>query len=227
MGRRSGALGWFVEHWRGVGLVWAGLVVGGTIGWWAGSFTACASGGCQVRVDSIGALGTWVGGLGTIAAVLAAVVAFKGEEDARREEIARLGRTRREQMDRDEEEANRIVVSAQINSTAVYSQVRSVTEFTIAVANNARTSTAHDLTAFSSEWGQIARGCRLDSNARPVSKHVRLGSDRGNQRPEPFPEPQDHAAWSKEVVEGVTIDFEMNDQRWRRVGNTPVERVIS
>lgn len=50
------------------GWVWAVAValLTGVLGWWVGSWTACASGGsCEVRVASVEALGTWVGGIAT------------------------------------------------------------------------------------------------------------------------------------------------------------------
>src|SRR4051812_5248420 len=52
--------------------VWvvAGLLLGGAVGWWAGSWTACSAGGCKIRVDSIEAAGTWVGGLATAAGLV-------------------------------------------------------------------------------------------------------------------------------------------------------------
>lgn len=65
-----------------------GVLIGIAIGWAAGSWTACASGpGCEIRVDSISALGTWVGGLGTVGALIYGVRAFRADVSERERAI--------------------------------------------------------------------------------------------------------------------------------------------
>lgn len=77
-----------MEHWRRVH--WATALLGGVIGglilgWGLGSYATCADGpGCQIRLDSVNALGTWVGGLGTIGALLLGILALRGDANEKR-----------------------------------------------------------------------------------------------------------------------------------------------
>lgn len=53
-------------------------LVTGALGWWVGSWTACASSeGCEVRVASVEALGTWVGGIATAAGLVFAGIQLR------------------------------------------------------------------------------------------------------------------------------------------------------
>ncbi|MFI5732335.1 hypothetical protein ACIA49_19595 [Kribbella sp. NPDC051587] len=98
--RISSVADWVGRHASRLGWALLALVVGLSVGWWAGSFTACAQDKCHARTDAIEALGTWVGGLGTVAAVMFAIVGYRSEERARREdEQTRI----REQIARDDE----------------------------------------------------------------------------------------------------------------------------
>lgn len=69
-------------------MITGGLAVGGTVGWWIGSLAACVDAGvqCSVSVDAVAALGTWVGGLGTVAAVMFAAASFRRERQMERDE---------------------------------------------------------------------------------------------------------------------------------------------
>jgi hypothetical protein len=217
---------WLVQHWRGVGLTLAGFLAGGVTGWWAGSFTACASTGCEVRVASIEALGTWLGGLGTIAAVLAAVVAFRSEESARREQIARLARTRREQEGRDEEDANWVKASVSVFSHRIISDVEQVTSFTLVVTNRALASTAQRVLAHSPKWGTFPSARQLGPD-ETIQKTISLSPDDRSEHLRPFPKPSsaEYDAWRADVLSSITIEFVMNGQRWRRQGEQPAERL--
>lgn len=77
LGRSGGLLGPLI-----------GVVAGFVIGWGVGSWTACAPGpGCEVRVNAIGALGTWVGGLGTVGALIYGVRTFRDDAAERKRAI--------------------------------------------------------------------------------------------------------------------------------------------
>ncbi|MBB1513781.1 hypothetical protein H5399_14400 [Tessaracoccus sp. MC1627] len=62
-----------------------GFAAGGALGWWAGSFATCAAAAvqCQASVDAIAAVGTWVGGLGTVGAVIYAAATLRRDEQLR------------------------------------------------------------------------------------------------------------------------------------------------
>lgn len=63
-----------------------GVLVGGVLGWLTGSWTSCASSSaCELRVNSVEALGTWVGGLGTVGALLYAAREFSQRNSRGRE----------------------------------------------------------------------------------------------------------------------------------------------
>ncbi|WP_144855488.1 hypothetical protein [Marihabitans asiaticum] len=77
LGRLDGLLGLLI-----------GVVAGIVIGWGMGSWTACAPGpGCEVRVNAIGSLGTWVGGLGTVGALIYGVRTFRDDAAERKRAI--------------------------------------------------------------------------------------------------------------------------------------------
>jgi hypothetical protein len=95
--RRRGqrALDWigrFAGHTVGALL---GLAAGLSIGWLFGSLTACSGTGCKANAAAIEAAGTWVGGLGTIAAVFFATNQFRAEQRHRvQEQMRRDAETR-------------------------------------------------------------------------------------------------------------------------------------
>lgn len=136
---------WLDAHWRSAFLVFVGVVVGAAVGWWLGSWTSCGN-ACEPRVSAIEAVGTWVGGLGTVGAVGFAVIAFRAEERERRaaevqrrdderiererlEESARLERVRLEQEEaaafkRDEKMAALVTIECKWGSTTDTTSMR-------------------------------------------------------------------------------------------------------
>ena len=107
---------WIDHHWRSLLVGVAGVLLGGSVGWWAGSATACVR--CQANAAGIEALGTWVGGLGTVAAVGFAVIAFRSEEQSRRDLERKLLTTRQEQAEHDHREAEQVSISFAVGSSA-------------------------------------------------------------------------------------------------------------
>ena len=76
------------------GPVWAvgAVLLAGSLGWWAGSATACVrGGGCAPNVAAIEALGTWVGGLATAGGLIFAGLELReNRADAQRQRDAEL-----------------------------------------------------------------------------------------------------------------------------------------
>lgn len=225
-----------------------GLLVGGVIGFVAGGWASCApSEACEFKADLAGALGTWVGGLGTIGALIFAVRAFRSEEASRRQEErdrlvaerlrreeaelarAEVQRQRAEEADRDrqaadelERQANLITIRWQVGGTFGPPQNRHANELRAFVLNGASTTSIHHVTGESATYGSLG------------SKHtVRPGESLAREyRFRPFgndgdavPIPADEQGWLSSLAEEVTIEFEMNGQRWTRRGSEPVERL--
>lgn len=155
---------WIDQHWRSVAFGVAGVLIGGVAGWWAGSATACASEGCEANAAAIKALGTWVGGLGTVAAVAFAVVAFRSEEASRREMELRLHSTEEENEKRARNEASQVRVHILIGST----DGTGITEVRVRVSNGTNTTTAYKVEGKHQEFGRLAMVHRIDAGKSHV-----------------------------------------------------------
>lgn len=60
----------------------SGVLAGLCLGWLLGGYTSCRSTtfGCEIRVDIVEAVGTWIGGLGTIMAVIYAALTLRAHK---------------------------------------------------------------------------------------------------------------------------------------------------
>lgn len=211
---------WLVRHWHQIVWLVGGILIGGTAGWLAGSYTTCArsQAGCEVRWESIEAAGTWVGGLGTIAAVLAAVVAFRSEEQARRDQMDQEISESRERLRIARREAGKVQVDAIVGGTAGHE----ITEIRVHVTNGTNTTPAFKLTGSADGLGPLRELHRLDPGEGATTS-FRFGHNSGNQRIDvPMDEHQQYVA---DLAARVEIEFEMNGHRWKRVGSGPVELV--
>ncbi|WP_141401554.1 hypothetical protein [Ornithinimicrobium cerasi] len=69
-------------------VLWVGLgfVLGGVLGWAIGSAATCyeEASSCAVDVEAVGVVGAWVGSLGTVLAIGAAVASYRSMELSRR-----------------------------------------------------------------------------------------------------------------------------------------------
>jgi hypothetical protein len=141
---------WIDNHWRSVLFGVTGFLVGGVTGWWAGSATACVN--CQANTAGIEALGTWVGGLGTVAAVAFAVIAFRSEEQSRRDMERQLLTNRREQDEHDRKEAQDVTISFTTGATIGGDRA---TELRVTVRNGTSTSDVYRLSGNHDDFGTI------------------------------------------------------------------------
>lgn len=223
------------RHWRGLASALGGALVGLVIGFAAGGYLACApSIQCEFRADLAGALGTWVGGLGTIGAVVFAIIAFRSEEASRRrEEQARFDEAERErnvelerriaerqalQQKRELErrDANLVSIAWEfgggVNAT--------ITELRLVVTNGASATSVHHLRGRSIDYGKIgeAHTVKAGDSHRRIYKFGAFGRDG-----DPIPMPDSLPTWLREYAETVTISFEMYGRRWRRKGTSAVE----
>lgn len=196
--------------------IWAGFgcLVGLAIGWWAGSFTACAltEDGCEVRVQAIEALGTWVGGVGTILAVGAAILAFRSEERSRRSSERREANAKLQQSRQALENATRIVVTAKLVSYTG----DDITEIVFEISNGASEVSAFDLTLTHDEYGPFPREHSLDPG-RTVTRPVQFGG-RHNRIVPRVPSMQ-RDEWLRQQLSGAKLKFKMSDVEWLREGD--------
>ncbi|MFC7490052.1 MULTISPECIES: hypothetical protein [unclassified Knoellia] len=194
-----------------------GLAVGVAGGFWWGSYAgACYDdSSCTVRWDAVSAVGTWVGGLGTIAAVLVAARTFQGEEKARRRAARRAALTAAERQNEDQKNAALIRVG-----TSVGSYTRShITELRFAVHNDSTENPVFKVRLQNKEWGIDAQVChRLDAG-HGNTYQVKFGFNSGRESPS-VPE-DDRQAWLDQILEATIMSFEMNDRVWTRRGQSP------
>lgn len=210
---RSRLGGWFDGNASRLGYATAGLLLGLIGGWWAGSYLACSetTAGCEVRPDSIGAAGTWFGAIGTIAAVLTAVAAFRSDERTKREASrrAQLTHEAREQLERDEASMVRVSVEG------YHTQAGRVLSYRVTVVNGADTTPifrlrGHDFTGALKGEHEVAPG-------KSSSTDRRMGTW---QAP---PESRSREEFESWCLKGVSVSFKMNDRFWRREGTGEVE----
>ena len=211
---------WIDRHWRSLLFGVIGLLLGGVVGWWAGSATACQS--CQANTAGIEALGTWVGGLGTVAAVGFAVVAFRSEEQSRRDLERRLLSTRREQDEQDLAEAQQITISFSVGSTFGNGDA---TELRAQVRNGTSSTEMYKLSGAHSEYGTI--GYRHVLKAGDTYTQNYLFGHMNAARPASVPVPVGPAKqqWLHDHLDNIDITFELRDKRWRRRGDQLVEEI--
>lgn len=229
---------WLDAHWRSAFALFVGLIVGAAVGWWLGSWTSCGS-ACEPQVSAIEAVGTWVGGLGTVGAVGFAVIAFRAEERERRaaevqrrkderkerdqvEESARIERLRREQEQvaefaRDEKAAALVTIESNWGSHDGhhFSEIRFI-KF-----NGVSESPAYNVDAVHDRFGPL--GSRTHTLEAGKAETAAL---RG--RPlttNPIAVPADKAAWQRAEADHVTLTFTLRGRRWQRRGSGAVRYV--
>jgi hypothetical protein len=207
-----------------------GLAAGLSIGWLAGSFTACAETKCEANTAAIEAAGTWVGGLGTIAAVLFAVNQFRAEQRHRVEERMRREVEERQaeqaaaaadqaEEDRVRAEADMVVIRARIRTTTG----DDVTGIGVLVENQATRTSIYKLKGTVLGYGPIAEAREvLPGHSSDSTDYGRAGSST-EKLPVRLTDEAARRAFIQSLTAVVSITFEMNDRRWRRVGNDPVE----
>lgn len=235
---------WLQRYGRGLAWGSVGVLLGIVVGFVAGGYLACApSESCEFKADLAGALGTWIGGLGTIGALVFAVVAFRNEEAARRrdeqarieaeaarqveaaaarEEAARereaAAEARQRELERQTSDARRVRIGAQIGGTTG----DTLTEFRAYVRNGTSTVLAHHVTGVSEEFGSLGYEHTLEPGGVLSQRFRGLTISR---RPA-IQLPADKDArdeWLQEQIELVDITFEMHGKRWTRRGTGPVE----
>ncbi|TCC08531.1 hypothetical protein [Kribbella soli] len=217
-------------------LGWAmvALSIGLTTGWWAGAFTtACGPADCHANWDAIEAIGTWVGGIGTVAAVLFAVRAFRSEEAARRDEQAtRVVQMQREQdaefekrlaaardLDRIHTEANMVfgVVTAYVGNRVEIQCIR------VSIRNGANETETFKMSGELPGYGQtrLVHSLAGGQSEQLAAFGQPLGTPT-DQLPKAVPE-ADRARFYEELTAALTITFDMNGRSWRRVGRREAE----
>lgn len=194
------------------------LLAGIAIGWWAGSFTACAGKGCEVRVDSIEALGTWVGGVGTIAALYWAGASHRQREEERREAEARAKLTAQEQQDLYESEAEEVVLSVHFGGGTA--MIADLVRFR--VKNNAIKTPIYKVVCVVEGWPRVAEVREIGPGA--LGEFEYKTSNAKGKLPAPVAAPM-RVKWQDDLLAIMTVTWTMNGIRWTRTANGPVKRV--
>jgi hypothetical protein len=195
------------------------------VGWWVGGFMACISstGGCQVRWESVTALGTWFGAIGTILAFVIAAQAFRADQSARDRAEARASETKAERTEREQREAARVVAAvAWLSSQGVADkgggeQLVRASTLRLVLTNGS---------------GEPARNVAVTSEDFPGWRFSKLqvaASDREQaeirSRGEGWEVPRDQRRVAAKFADGLTIGFDMFGHRWEKRGQGPTERV--
>lgn len=184
----------------------AGLV----LGWLVGSWSTCsaANQGCTIDVAALEAAGTWVGAIGTILAVLAAVVTIKSGEQSRLDMLAAHARDEAAQVARFRAAAKAVRLRAWIEEyhhdvpSLITFKVENTSPLPITAARpiyNHPVLGRFVLTAS----GGVAPGATYE---------VRL------RLPDPIETPED-------IAETSELTFEIEGSLWRRHGPFGVERL--
>jgi hypothetical protein len=212
---------------------WAavGLLGGLAIGWWAGSFTtACGPAECHASWDAIEAIGTWVGGLGTVAAVLFAARAFTSEERQRRQEqearLQQLERRRDAKLERSEAEMKRIRAEAKLVTAAVVKDVTDVVNVRtvrVTLKNNANETPVFQVGGQLPGYGNLNTFHKV-GGGQTVTLAVfgsAMGIPKGN-----LPRTVTGKARAKfyaDLTETLVLTYEMNGRWWTRTGQNQPE----
>lgn len=208
--RRQSRRGWLIWGLLGLGIGLAGGI------WWGSYLGACSGNDqCSARWDAVGAVGTWVGGLGTIAAVLIAVQAFEVEEHARRREERKAQAEAAKALALEQKAAQSVTMNAELGS---YSDDE-VYEVRVYLTNGSRKSSITDVTMDvaaierSFEVREIPPGATQVFSHRPTDgpgfEPLLVGID---ERPDLL----------FDLIDDSTVTFEMNERRWSRTGGQPV-----
>lgn len=196
--------------------IWAGFgcLVGLALGWWVGSFTACVATerGCEVRVQSIEAAGTWVGGVGTVLAVGAAVLAYRSEERSRREEERQKEIAAQQRASQALENAKRVVVTAQVVSYTG----DAITQLAFEIRNGASQTSAFDLNLSHDTYGPFQPEHSL-APGRQVAREVFFGERYQREVPQ-VPRGQ-RDEWLRRQLDQTKLQFVMKNVQWCRVGD--------
>ena len=192
---------------------------GRLVGWWVGSFVSCsrATNGCEVRATSIGAAGTWFGAIGTVAAVLTAVAAFRAGERHKREEdrLALLSDIERENSFA--YEASRVSINCHGN----HKQGARILGYVVSITNGA------DQTPIYRLQGRDFTGPLKGAHELGVGQSASTTRHAGSWSAPPEVPVDNQGAFEEWCARNVTIMFKMNGRYWRRTGHRDAELIDS
>lgn len=229
---------WLDTHWKTLAAAFFGLTVGAALGWWLGSWTSCGD-SCEPSVATIEAIGTWVGGLGTVGAVGFAVLAFRTEQRERRaaeqkrreEEHAereKAAETLRLQTARSEQERAGILARDTTAAALVTIECRygshdghHFTSIQFIKFNGVSESPAYNVDAIHDRFGPL--GSRTHTLAAGEKETFTVPGQLLTATP--IEVPNDFTAWQLEQANQVTLTFTLRGRRWQRRGSGLVEYV--
>jgi hypothetical protein len=222
-------------------------LVGLVVGFIAGGYLACSpASACEFKADLAGALGTWVGGLGTIGALVFAVIAFRSEEESRRrdehariraeaarqveaaaarDEAARVREERaeiaRREIERDKSQARRVLATIQIGANSA----NRILTVHLDIYNGTDAIPIHKLGGTVEGLGPIEYRETLGPGEHH-RQHFNRGSLSGSLDPAwQMPSEADRPTWERDQTQKVMMSFELNGRRWKKQGARPPELV--
>lgn len=199
---------WFEANWSRILWLGIGTLSGLVLGWWGGSFTACSQSesGCEVRVQAIEAVGTWVGGLGTVLAVGAAVVAFRSEEESRRVNEYRIAAREKAALSRTISDAQSVSVTATVGAWSD----ETVSELKFLVKNGSGSTDAYNIVLTHRLFHTILTSHRVEAGSE-ITGRVRLD-------PTEKISLAAREVWIRDQIADTRLEFEMSGIRWERIG---------
>ncbi len=210
---------WFDKNRTGLAFGVTGLLIGLGAGWWVGGFLSCsrATNGCEVRATSIGAAGTWFGAIGTVAAVLTAVAAFRAGERHKREEerLALLSDIEREISFA--HEASRVSINCPVD----HKQGARILGYVVSITNGA------DQTPIYRLQGRDFTGPLKGAHELGGGQSASTTRHAGSWSAPPEVPVDNQGAFEQWCVSNVTIMFKMNGRYWRRTGHRDAELIDS
>lgn len=174
-----------------------------------GNWAACTGEACSFDVDLFGALGTWIGGAGTVLALGFAGLQLSGDMEERARSRQRDEAAARKAFERAVEDAQRVRLRISMDTRTGNDSVG--LGATALVVNDSNTAPAFGVLGHAHCLGQV-RAKKI-----PPREHGARRSKNFNAERVPQPE-GGWEAWEQQQLEQSWLEFEQNGYRWRRDG---------
>ncbi|WP_156367975.1 hypothetical protein [Aeromicrobium sp. Leaf291] len=153
-----------------------------------------------------------------------AVIAFRSEEQSRRDLERRLLSTRREQDKQDLAEAEQVTISFSVGSTFGSGEASGLR---VSVRNGTSSTDVFKLSGSHDDFGTIGYKHALTPGDTYTQNF--LFGHMNAARPDTVPVPVGPARqeWLDDHLDKIEITFELRDKRWLRRGGRPAEEVTN
>lgn len=221
---------WWDRHHATV--LWAigAAIVSAALGAWIGTWASCSASesGCRVRWQAVEAIGTWVGALGGILAVMAAIATYRSGEQSR------LELQRRESLTERQLEAEQAVAAARVTVRASHMSSTGdlLTGLHLTVFNGNTKHSVYqvklsmDLDLFEDGLGarQVAVLPEIAANGTE-SAPIRLGGPGARSIPPVSVPKAERSDWLRQLESSATMTYTLDDVIWERTGDQAPRRL--